>query len=62
VTRKFIEQGYYIAVANSVAMVGSATKDNILMKALSSGRGIEDVLITNTSEVVSQSMLTFRNA
>ena len=34
VTRKFMEQGYYIAVANNVAMLGFAAKDNILMKAI----------------------------
>jgi hypothetical protein len=34
VTRKFMEQGYYIAVANSVAMLGCASKDNVLIKAM----------------------------
>jgi hypothetical protein len=35
VTRKFVEQGYHIAVANSVAMLGFASKDNVFMKAMS---------------------------
>jgi len=34
VTRKFMEQGYHIAVANSVSMLGFASKDNVLMKAM----------------------------
>jgi hypothetical protein len=34
VTRKFMEQGYYIAVANSVAMLGFASKDSVLMQAI----------------------------
>ena len=35
VTRKFMEQGYHIAVANSVALLGFASPDNELMKAIS---------------------------
>lgn len=38
VTRKFMEQGYHIAVANSVAMMGFAAPDNVLMKAIASSR------------------------
>jgi hypothetical protein len=34
VTRKFMEQGYHIAVANSVAMLGFASKDSVLMQAI----------------------------
>ena len=34
VTRKFMEQGYYIAVANSVAMLGFASKDNPVIQAM----------------------------
>jgi hypothetical protein len=33
VTRKFMEQGYRIAIANCVAILGFASKDNVLMKA-----------------------------
>lgn len=36
VTRKFMEQGYHIAVANCVALLGFAFKENVLMKAISS--------------------------
>lgn len=38
VTRKFMEQGYHIAVANSVAMMGFAAPENVLMKAIASSR------------------------
>jgi hypothetical protein len=62
VTRKFMEQGYHIAVANSVAMVGFAATDNVLMKAVSPGEEAEDVSMTNKSEAVSQSMTIFKNA
>ncbi|KAH7312114.1 hypothetical protein BKA65DRAFT_574916 [Rhexocercosporidium sp. MPI-PUGE-AT-0058] len=34
VTRKFREQGYYIAVANSVAMLGFASKDNPVVQVM----------------------------
>ena len=34
VSRKFMEQGYHIAVANSVAMLGFASKENDLMRAI----------------------------
>ncbi|PVH86360.1 hypothetical protein DL98DRAFT_582931 [Cadophora sp. DSE1049] len=34
VTRKFMEQGYYIAVANSVAMLGFASKENPVIQAM----------------------------
>jgi hypothetical protein len=36
VTRKFMEQGYHIAISNMVAMLGFGSKENALMKALSS--------------------------
>lgn len=36
VTRKFMEHGYYIAVANIVAMLGFASKENVLMSAIES--------------------------
>jgi hypothetical protein len=48
-----MELGYHIAVTNSVAMVGFAAKDNVLIKALSSRGGSKDASIANTSEVVS---------
>ncbi|KAL2062098.1 hypothetical protein VTL71DRAFT_6364 [Oculimacula yallundae] len=34
VTRKFMEQGYYIAVANIVAILGFASKENPVMQAI----------------------------
>ncbi|KUJ21773.1 uncharacterized protein LY89DRAFT_729275 [Mollisia scopiformis] len=36
VTRKFMEQGFHIAIANSVALTGFAPKDNILMQIVNS--------------------------
>jgi hypothetical protein len=35
VTRKFMEQGYYMAIANSVALLGFGATDNILFRLLS---------------------------
>jgi len=59
VTRKFMEQGYHIAVANCVAMLGFASKDNVLMKAMSS----PDVDMEGSpSDHTSQSLSSFRNA
>jgi hypothetical protein len=34
VTRKFMEQGYYIAITNTIAMLGYGSPDNPLMKAI----------------------------
>jgi hypothetical protein len=48
VTRKFMEQGYYIAVANSVAMLGFASKDSVLMQAMAASLK-EDVDMTGTA-------------
>ncbi|KAF8853318.1 hypothetical protein BDZ45DRAFT_81676 [Acephala macrosclerotiorum] len=36
VTRKFMEQGYHIAIANSVAMLGFGSKDSLLIRAMGS--------------------------
>jgi hypothetical protein len=59
VTRKFMEQGYHIAVANIVAMLGFASKDNVLMKALSS----TDVEMEGSpSDHTAQSLSSFRSA
>ena len=50
VTRKFMEQGYHIAVANSVAMLGFASPDNILMRAISPpSKDDEDTQMEGTS-------------
>ena len=59
VTRKFMEQGYHIAVANSVAMLGFASKENVLMKAMAS----PDVEMEGSpSENTPQSLSSFRSA
>jgi hypothetical protein len=36
VTRKFMEQGYHIAVANGVTLLGFASPDSVLIQAISS--------------------------
>ncbi|KAH7418735.1 hypothetical protein BKA64DRAFT_590854, partial [Cadophora sp. MPI-SDFR-AT-0126] len=47
VTKKFMEQGYYIAVANSVAMLSFASKDNPVIQAMTKNlTGEADVDIT----------------
>jgi hypothetical protein len=59
VTRKFMEQGYHISVANCVAMLGFASKDNVLMKAMTSS----DIEMEGSpSDHTSQSESSFRNA
>lgn len=62
VTRKFMEQGYHIAIANSVAMLGFASKDNILMKALNQDQGTTDVEMSTSLEYDSTAMTSFRHA
>jgi hypothetical protein len=63
VTRKFMEQGYHIAVANCVAMLGFAAKDNVLMKAISSGKDETDVPMEGVaSDETTLSMVAFRHA
>jgi hypothetical protein len=64
VTRKFMEQGYHIAIANSVAMLSFASKDNLLMKALlPPPKEGEDVQMTgDSSNVPTQLLETFNNA
>ncbi|KAH6662376.1 hypothetical protein B0J14DRAFT_662756 [Halenospora varia] len=61
VTRKFMEQGYHIAVANHVAMLGFASSDNVLMKIISQD-GNDDSLMEGTSDASVQSMAAFKNA
>jgi hypothetical protein len=60
VTRKFMEQGYHIAVANSVAMLGFASKDNILMRAISSAEDETDIKMEGMSS--DEPSLSFKNA
>lgn len=64
VTRKFMEQGYHIAVANCVALLGFASKDNLLMQALTpSGQDGEDVqMIGDPAAIEPQLMTAFQNA
>jgi hypothetical protein len=59
VTRKFMEQGYHIAIANCVALLGFASKDNVLMKAIASS----DVEMSGSpSDHTPQSLSSFRNS
>jgi hypothetical protein len=59
VTRKFMEQGYHIAVANCVALLGFASKDNVLMRAMAS----PDVDMQGSpSDHSPQSLSSFNNA
>lgn len=63
VTRKFMEQGYHIAIANSVAMLGFASKDNPLMRAISSDQDDVDTQMAGaSSNDLSLSTVSFRNA
>jgi hypothetical protein len=62
VTRKFMEQGYHIAVANSVSILGFASKNNVLMKAISSKDDSDTRIEEATSNDISFSMAAFKNA
>lgn len=56
VTRKFMEQGYYIAVANSVAILGFASKDNPVIQAMTeSPAGDPDVEMAGDDSPASKS-------
>ncbi|KAG4427242.1 hypothetical protein IFR05_017275 [Cadophora sp. M221] len=61
VTRKFMEQGYYIAVSNSVAMMGFAAKDNILTREISPSKEVDAQMQVDTAEN-SAAMISFRRA
>jgi len=63
VTRKFMEQGYYISITNCVASLGFASKENPLMKAISPED--EDMEITNrgaSANELSKWMTSFKHA
>ena len=61
-TRKFMEQGYHIAIANSVAMLGFAAKDNVLIRAITS-TGDGDIQMSRASaNDLSLSITAFKNA
>jgi hypothetical protein len=63
VTRKFMEQGYHIAIANCIAMLGFAAKDNVLMKAISPTQIEGDVQMAEASaNDLSLLMTSFKNA
>jgi hypothetical protein len=65
VTRKFMEQGYYIAVSNSVSMLGFASRDNVLMKAMAATNNKNDA-DTQMADIslgdTSKSIKSFENA
>ncbi|ESZ94548.1 hypothetical protein SBOR_5038 [Sclerotinia borealis F-4128] len=64
VTKKFMEQGCHIAVSNNVAMLGFASKENPLMKAIGSSSGDEtaDVDMDSAQDDISPSMIAFKYA
>jgi hypothetical protein len=49
VTRKFMEQGFHIAIINSVALLGFASPENELMKAISPSQNDGDIEMGGTS-------------
>ena len=60
VTRKFMEQGYHIAISNSVAMLSFASRDNVLMRAISPPKDDEDTQMSGTSP--DEASLSFKSA
>lgn len=64
VTKKFMEQGCHIAVSNNVAMLGFASKENPLMKAIapSSEEKAADADMDDALDESSPSMTTFKHA
>ncbi|KAH8591838.1 hypothetical protein B0O99DRAFT_744095 [Bisporella sp. PMI_857] len=58
VTRKFMEQGCHISIANSVAMLGWASHENPLMKAITPGSTSEGA----SANDISLSRITFQKA
>jgi hypothetical protein len=63
VTRKFIEQGYYIAVSNIVAMLGFGSQENVLMKGITGqGVGTVDSGLSVTTDLKDPSIKTFLEA
>jgi Est1 DNA/RNA binding domain len=59
VTRKFMEQGFHIAVANCVALLGFASKDSVLMKAIESS---DATMAGSPSDHTPQSLSSFKNS
>ncbi|RAL68390.1 hypothetical protein DID88_007121 [Monilinia fructigena] len=63
VTKKFMEQGSHIAISNSVAMLGFASKENPLMKAITSPEDKPaDIDMDVTQDESSPSMVAFKHA
>ncbi|KAG0650064.1 esl2 [Hyphodiscus hymeniophilus] len=61
VTRKFMEQGYQIAIANCVQILGFASKENVLMRAISSSA--KDDADVGMDGISSEELsLSFKNA
>jgi len=61
VTRKFMEQGYHIAVANCVAMMGFAAKNNVLVREISPSKEVDAQMQVDPDED-SATMICFRRA
>ncbi|RDW62266.1 putative telomerase-binding protein est1a protein [Coleophoma cylindrospora] len=62
VTRKFMEQGYQIAIANIVSMLGFASKDNVIIKAMFPSSVAGDITMEETLATSSPELLTFEKA
>ena len=61
VTRKFLEQGYYIAVSNIIAMLGYGAQDNPLMIAIDdASQNVSDPKIA--VKIDEKAMESFQNA
>ncbi|KAG4428019.1 hypothetical protein IFR05_016497 [Cadophora sp. M221] len=56
-----MEQGYHIAISNSVAMIGFAAKDNILTREISPSKEVDAQMQVDTDEN-SAAMISFRRA
>ena len=51
ITEKFVEQGFYIAATNIVAMLGYGSKENLLMKAIQNDSpGVSDSEVLKSSK------------
>jgi hypothetical protein len=62
VTRKFMEQGYYIAVANCVSMLSFASKENPLIKAMATPESDTQMTGTIADESTSLAQISFGHA
>ncbi len=62
VTRKFMEQGYYIAVANCVAVLGFASKENPVMQAMIATDEPDVQMSGTATDASALSIKSFENA